>query len=175
MKTKSITAITSLGLAAAALTFTACSKNEDYGQGTVENAAEKVADTAEKAWDSTADATKKLADDASAAAASTWDSIKDATYDQRASFSAGIEKMASSIDRNVDQWSDKASTLPEASRKAWNSGLEELKDARAELGDKLDNLGDATASTWGDAKDGVQKAWDRVQRAYNDLKGRLGS
>ncbi|MGH8019059.1 MAG: hypothetical protein ACREIA_12345 [Opitutaceae bacterium] len=174
MKKKSITAITSVGFAAVALTFTACSKN-DYGEGTVENAAEETANTAEKAWDSTADAAKNLADDASTAAASTWNSIKDATYDERASFRSGVDKMAASIDRNVDQWSDKASTLPAASRDAWNEGLAELKDARSELSDKLDNLGDATAATWDDAKDGVQQAWDRVQRAYNDLKARMKS
>ncbi|HEX9784917.1 MAG TPA: hypothetical protein VGA56_19585 [Opitutaceae bacterium] len=106
-------------------------------------------------------------------ASSTWNSIKDATYDNRASFRAGVKSMGDSIDETIDRWSDKASTIPEKSRDAWNAGIEKLREARAELAEKTDNLQNATADTWEGAKEGVRKAWDRVQEAYRDLENQL--
>ncbi len=58
---------------------------------------------------------------------------------------------------------DKAS----ASRQA---AMEELKNSRAELGEKLAALGSATADTWDSAKASVIAAWDRTEAAYKKAK-----
>lgn len=174
MKKHPITAIASLGLAAAAFTLTACTNNEDYG-GTVEKAAEDTAESAERTMENAADATSDAMDRAGDALASTWNDIQDATYDERASFRSGLEQMSSRIDNQIDQWSDRASALPEQSREAWNNSLEELKEARADLNNELEELGDATEDNWEEAKQEAGEAWNRVQNAYDDLKNRAKS
>jgi hypothetical protein len=60
-----------------------------------------------------------------------------------------------------------AEDMASASRRA---AMQELKDYRADLDQKLDALGKATADIWDSAKANVVGAWDRTEAASKKAK-----
>ena len=54
--------------------------------------------------------------------------------------------------------------------KDWDSAMKELKDARADLDDKLGQLKSAASDTWSDAKDKATNAWQRVVDDLDKVK-----
>src|SRR6185312_11321881 len=86
----------------AALLQPACSKHESAGQA-VEN-------------------TKAVAKDAAVAvqetAADSWDSIKDYTYEKRADFADGLDRMAAKRDAEVAEWNARTARLPDTAAAA---------------------------------------------------------
>ena len=106
--------------------------------------------------------------DTKAAVVDAWSDLKDYTFDKRSDFTTRTQAMTAKLDADVSELqasyaADKAS----ASRKA---AMEELKNSRADLGEKLDALGNATADTWASAKASVISAWDRTEAAYKKAK-----
>lgn len=137
--------------------------------------ADAAVNSAKEAWRETKDATRDLAKDASAAAGETWEQVKDATYDERANFRASMNRMAERIDTKLEDWNAKRSTLSEDTRKAWDRGVTEVREARAKLTEELDDLGEATANNWEKAKEEVAQAWRNLENAYNRLEARMKS
>ena len=113
---------------------------------------------------------KEVAADIKAAASDTWDSIKDFTFEKRAEFSAGIDRMAGQCDDKARELKAKLASAPDAASKDRESAIKEYDEARADLKAKLSELGTATADTWADAKEKVAQAWKRVQAAYDKVK-----
>jgi Skp family chaperone for outer membrane proteins len=111
---------------------------------------------------------KDVYQDSKSAIANTWSDLKDYTYEKRSDFNDRIQAMAAELEAEMSELQanyaeDKAS----ASRRA---AMQELKDSRADLSQKLDALGNATADTWGSAKANVIAAWDRTEAAYKKAK-----
>lgn len=106
--------------------------------------------------------------DTKAVVADAWSDLKDYTFEKRSDFTIRTEAMTAKLDAQVSELqanyaADKAS----ASRQA---AMEELKNSRADLNDKLAALGNASADTWASAKAGVIAAWDRTEAAYKKAK-----
>jgi hypothetical protein len=89
-------------------------------------------------------------------AVDSWDSIKDYTFEKRVEFSAYMSKMDDSLD-------SKAADL-----KAKGKNLPDYDDAKSDFKKSLNDLNNATADTWADAKAKSEKAWDRVKAAYDN-------
>jgi alpha-glucosidase (family GH31 glycosyl hydrolase) len=109
---------------------------------------------------------KDVAADVKTAAVDTWDSIKDFTFEKRSDFSAGVGRMADSLDAKIADVRATVSTLPDAAAKDKNAAIKEYDEARADLKVKLADLGNATADGWSDAKAKVAASWAKVQAAY---------
>lgn len=106
--------------------------------------------------------------DTKSAVANTWSDLKDYTFEKRSDFSDRTKALTAKLDADVSELQanyaeDKAS----ASRRA---AMQELKDSRADLGEKISALGTATTDTWGSAKANVIAAWDRTEAAYKKAK-----
>ena len=143
MKNKTI--LLTLGLSA--LVLAGCSKSER---------AEAKADI------------KEVYQDTKVAVVDAWSDIKDYTFDKRSDFSDRTAAMAAKLDSEISKLkAEHADAKASASRSA---AMEELKNSRADLSDKLDALGTATADTWGSAKANVISAYDRAEAAYKKAK-----
>lgn len=118
---------------------------------------DKAADKIENAYETSKDAV-----------ADTWDGIKGYTYEKSDDFKDRAEAMSSDFDAKIEKLkADTADAKASASRSA---AWEELKNSRADLDDKLEALGDASADTWESAKANVVAAAKRVEAAYDKAK-----
>jgi len=94
--------------------------------------------------------------DVKTTAVDSWDSIKDYTFEKRVEFSDYMSKMGDNIDQKASDLKAKGKTLPD------------YDDAKADLKKSLNDLNNATADTWADAKAKSEKAWDRVKLDYDN-------
>jgi hypothetical protein len=154
MKTSSCLLLLAATMGPAALLTSSCSKTDN------------TATTVEKVK---ADA-KDVAADIKATVTDSWDSIKDYTYEKRADFSAGIDRMAAQFDDKTRELKAKWAGAPDAASKDRENAIKEYDEARADLKLRLSELGNASADTWADAKEKVAQAWKRVQVAYDKVK-----
>ena len=131
----------------AALTFNACSKQDR---------------------DHVADKTKDAYADTKAAVSNSWNDLKNYSYDKRSDFSKEVAAQQADFDAGVSKLrAEYSEAQASASRKA---AMNELKDAEANYKEKLAALGNASADTWGAARDNVILAWDKLQAAYKNAR-----
>ena len=117
-----------LALGSTALLFSACSeKQKTEMKDTVADAKEATAE----AWQDTKSAT-----------AETWNDLADATYAQRESFKDGMSNMAEAIDDKTDALAAKSDEVSDEMADEWNDGMDNLREARSELADSLEDLGE---------------------------------
>jgi hypothetical protein len=110
------------------------------------------------------------ADKVQATATDSWDSIKDYTYEKRADFAAGLDRMEASSDAEISALNAKMKGLPDAAAKTRDSANKEFTDASAQLKTSLADVRASTADTWAAAKDKAAQGWQRVHAAYDALK-----
>jgi hypothetical protein len=103
-------------------------------------------------------------------ATESWNTIKDYTYEKRADFTAGLQRMMDRLDVGINQLNAKRATLPETSIKDWDIAMKELTDSAANLKFQLDELSKAAPETWSEMKDRIGLAWKRAQDAYDKVK-----
>ena len=97
-----------------------------------------------------------------------WSDLKDYTFEKSSDFKDRAAAMSSDLDAKLEKLkADTADAKASASRSA---AWEEVKSSRADLSDKLDALGNASADTWDSAKANVIAAAKRVEAAYEKLK-----
>jgi len=116
--------------------------------------------------DAKASADKAVAD-MKVAVSDTWDGIKDFTYEKRADFSAGIDRMSRDLDDNAAALKARVAGVPDATSAERAKAMKEYEGARAELRARLEDLGNASAGTWAEAKARAAVAWRNAQAAYD--------
>lgn len=146
-------------LSPACLLLTGCSKN----------------DPAPSVVQKTQDAAKEIAADVKSAAVDSWDSIKDYTYEKRADFSAGLDRLAVKHDSEIKAMNAKLEGLTDAAAQKRDVASKEFAEARASLKTNLAELNAATADTWAAAKVKVADSWKRTQAAFEKLKDSANS
>jgi len=99
-----------------------------------------------------------------------WNFIKDDTYDQRADFTSGFERISARIGNAMQLLAARRTTLPETSIHDWDFEMKELMAARADLRFQLSELNKATPETWSEAKDRVGQAWARVRDDFDKVR-----
>jgi uncharacterized phage infection (PIP) family protein YhgE len=138
-------------VAPAALLISGCSKSTDSS-----TVVEQVkADTAQAVVDIRVDLSNS------------WNSIKDYTYEKRADFSSGMDRMSDKLDEKARALRSKTAGASDAASKDREAAIKDYDDARADLKARMTDLGNATADTWSDAKAKTVAAWNRVRAAYD--------
>ena len=147
MKNQRPKVLTAIVLSALALTAFGCSNSDR----------DPASDKVEHAYDKT-----------KAAVSNGWSDLKDYTFEKSSDFKDRAAAMSSDLDAKLEKLkADTADAKASASRSA---AWEEVKSSRADLSDKLDALGNASADTWDSAKANVIAAAKRVEAAYEKLK-----
>lgn len=180
-----------IAASAGALVLAGCSRNEPAttSQNEAERAvdqtaaaADRAADSAQDAADRAGDAMENAADSATSAAkragdtlSDTWDDVADATYDERSQLRASVDNMERSIDAKIEELQARGSTFSADARASWDRGMENLREARKDLRNEINELENATAENWQDAKSDVAEAWRRVRESFTELEARPNS
>jgi hypothetical protein len=98
-----------------------------------------------------------------------WDDIKDDTYDRRAHFSAGVNRLSAKLDDQIRELRGKRANMT-TDLKDWDFTMKEVDECRALLSGRMDDLAKATTpDTWADAKDKIGEAWQRSQAAVDKM------
>jgi hypothetical protein len=98
-----------------------------------------------------------------------WDRIKDFSFDRRADFYAGIDRMSQDMDDKTAEFRAKVSGVPDAVSRDRDSAMKEYDAARTDLRSKRADLDKATADTWSDAKAKTAESWKSVKVAYDKV------
>jgi hypothetical protein len=139
--------LASLALGLAALTLTACSKQD------TDQATSKV---------------KEAYQDSKDAAVDAWNDVKSYTYDKHDDFSAEAKARLAKIEaQESDLRANYSDAQASASRKA---AMAALKDSDDDYRAKVNALGTATADTWDSAKQNVVSSWDHLKAAYDKAR-----
>jgi hypothetical protein len=105
------------------------------------------------------------------AASARWIDIKDCTYDMRAQFFAGLNRLEARVDDQISELTAKRAAMKSTTdTKDWDFAMKEMGDARTALKSMGEELSNATPETWNQEKDKVDQAWVRTQEAYDKVK-----
>ena len=105
-----------------------------------------------------------------------WTDIKYCTYDTRAQFFAGLNRLQARVDEQFSRLTAKRAAMTStANTKDWDFAMKEMGDARSNLKSMGEELRKATPETWDQEKDKVGQAWVRTQEAYDKVKSSMTS
>ncbi|MZR61552.1 hypothetical protein [Alcanivorax sp. DP30] len=77
------------------------------------------------------------------------------------------------LDSEFNQMQVKAEQASENVRHQWESRKLELKEKRAELQGKLDELRNDSSTRWEEVKDSAEKTWDSTKAGLKDIRDSL--
>lgn len=95
--------------------------------------------------------------------AETWAAIQHYTFDQRADFSASLDRMARACESDVANVKTRMNQSPEAPRAQQQRLLQDFGVARAELRMQVAELRVCSPETWAEAKAKTAATWERMQ------------
>ncbi|HSY16717.1 MAG TPA: hypothetical protein VK815_00215 [Candidatus Acidoferrales bacterium] len=105
-------------------------------------------------------------------------SAADYTFDKKDAFTAKASSDLDSLDQNIKELGDKAATGADSVKADAQVKLQDLRDKRVVLQQKLDDVKNATAINWNEAKAGFQQSYDdmktSVKAAWQWLNDKLG-
>ena len=102
--------------------------------------------------------------------ATTWQQLKDLTYERRAEFNAGVDRLELQVDSQIKELQTKRATISGSSAQAWDFAMKEMEESRAFLRSAAAEASKANEETWTDRRDKVGLAWERTQDAYDKVK-----
>jgi hypothetical protein len=91
------------------------------------------------------------------------ETTKDYTYDEKDAFVASASADLDALDQKIKALSDKAATASDSVKADAQTKLQELRDKRAVLDQKLDAVKNATEADWNDTKTAFQNSYDDVK------------
>ena len=104
-------------------------------------------------------------------ASAKWTEIKDLSYDMRGAFTAGLKKMESTVEEQINELRAKRAAMnSQSDTKEWDFAMKEMRDSRDYLRAQVVDLNNATPETWDQQKEKVGQAWVRTQDAYDKVK-----
>lgn len=98
---------------------------------------------------------------------------KDYAYAQKAEYAAKIRAEMAELNKDLDALSAKVESSSATAKAEAKAKLQDVREKVSRLGDKLDNVQNATESTWEDVKAGVKKGYDEVKDSFNDFRSWL--
>jgi phosphopentomutase len=115
-----------------------------------------------------------------------WENMKqsvqsavDYTFDKKDAFAAKASADLDALDQNIKDLGDKAATGTDSVKADAQVKLQELRDKRTALQQKMDEVKNATAANWDEAKAGFQQSYDDMKAATKSawewLKDKLGT
>jgi hypothetical protein len=98
-----------------------------------------------------------------------WSDIKGDTYDQRAHFASGVQRLSAKLDEQIQELRTKRAAMT-TDTKDWDFDMKEVENSRALLTGRIEGLAGATTpEAWADAKDQIGEAWKRSQLAVDKM------
>jgi hypothetical protein len=88
-------------------------------------------------------------------------------------FLAAMDQKMKDLDAGIDDLSKKAEGYSGDARVAADKALADLREQRAALGKKYDELKQSSEAAWEDTKAGFQTAWDDLEKAYENTKSKF--
>jgi len=98
-----------------------------------------------------------------------WVDIKNDTYEQRAHFSAGADRLSAWLDRQIALLKTRRLSMT-TDTKDWDISMKEVEESRSSLTSRMTDLSKATTpEAWIAARDWVGEAWKRSQLAVDKM------
>jgi predicted nucleic acid-binding Zn-ribbon protein len=179
MKNKILIAV-ALGVATV---MVGCSKNTNTEEPGMGDTNASTTD-ATNAWQKTKEATTNAWQDVKTGSANAWEDMKDSmssaandTYDQKDAFVAAANSDLAALDVKIQKLSDKMATASDNAKADAQTKMQDLREKRAALDQKLTDLKNSTDANWNDAKTSFQSAYDdakaSVKAAWQSLKDKM--
>jgi hypothetical protein len=98
-----------------------------------------------------------------------WSDLKDDTYDQRAHFTAGVNRLSARLNDQIRALRAKRAGMT-TDLKDWDFMMKDVDDARSMLTSRMTELSQAnTPETWQAARDNIGDAWTRAEAAVDKM------
>jgi hypothetical protein len=88
-------------------------------------------------------------------------------------FLASMDRKMKDLDAGIDELSKKAEGYTGDAKAEADKTLASLREQRAALGAKYDELRQSSHAAWEDTKAGFQSAWDDLEKAYENAKSKF--
>ena len=95
---------------------------------------------------------------------------KDYTYAQKAEFIQKMQTELAALNSDLDQLAAKIDKSSDAIKAEAQPKLQVLRDQTAQLNKQLDDVRNATDSTWDSVKDGFNKAYEASKDGFNQAR-----
>ena len=96
--------------------------------------------------------------------------MKDYTYAQKDEFVKTMQVQLDALNKDLDQLSAKIDSSSDAVKADAKPKLQALRDQTAQLSKQLDDVRNATESTWDSVKAGFQKGYDATKDGFNQAR-----
>src|SRR5947207_2409214 len=98
-----------------------------------------------------------------AMAADTWDNVRSYSVEKKDEAVAYGKKLVRETDRGIRNLERDAGKASDEAKANFQKDVKELKVKRAEASKKLDEMGDASAAAWDEAKNGFADAYKDLE------------
>ena len=171
MKTNLLLKFTTVALGMAALTSAGYAQDEQAANASLPPANAATATAATTTVPGPATTAQVMADASPDASLASWFAIKDCTYDMRAQFFVGFNRMLDRVDLEIGALTAKRAAMKStANTQDWDFAMKEMRDARSNLKSAGAELSTASPATWAQEKDKVDLSWKRAQKAFANVK-----
>ena len=114
--------------------------------------------------------TSEQLDKVQAKTAETAQEIKDYPYAQKSQFVEKMQGQLASLNTDLDQLSAKIEKSSEASKAEAKPKLQALRDQTAQLNKQLEEVKNASESTWDSVKSGFNKAYESSKNGFQEAR-----
>jgi hypothetical protein len=98
-----------------------------------------------------------------------WADLKDSTYDLRAQFATGVNRLSARLDDQIKMLRAKRAGMTK-DLADWDFAMKEVDDSRSDLTSRMTELAKAnTPETWLAARDNIGDAWKRAEAAVDKM------
>ena len=96
--------------------------------------------------------------------------MKDYTFAQKTEFVTKMQRQLDTLNKDLDQLSAKIESCSDAVKAEAKPKLQALRDQAAQLNKQLDDVKNASESTWDSVKDGFKKAYESSKDGFNQAR-----
>jgi len=96
--------------------------------------------------------------------------MKDYTFAQKAEFTAKMQTQLTALNRDLDQLGDRIEKSSDAIKAEAKPKLDALRDQTAGLNKQLEEVNNATESTWDSVKNGFKKAYESSKDGFQQAR-----
>ncbi len=96
--------------------------------------------------------------------------MKDYTFAQKTEFTEKMQGQLADINKDLDQLDAKIEKSSDAVKAEAKPKLQVLREKAGELGKQLDNVKNASESTWDSVKSGASKAYDSLKDGFQQSR-----
>ena len=96
--------------------------------------------------------------------------LQDYTYAQKEEFVKQMQSRLNALNQDLDKLSAKIDGSSDAVKTEARPKLQALRDQAARLSKQLDEVKNATESTWDTVKDGAKKAWTSLKSEFQQAR-----